>query len=76
VLCVQSRVTGGGFFSPPFAAGFSLANHDAAARWLQEQRDRDDRRDVVRFWGMLVLTFIAAVASSIAAWPIIKEWLG
>jgi hypothetical protein len=31
---------------------------------------------MVRFWGMLVLTFIAAVASSIAAWPIIKEYLG
>jgi hypothetical protein len=47
-------------------------NQDAAARWLQEQRDRDNRRDAVRFWGMLVLTLIAAVASSIAAWPIIK----
>jgi hypothetical protein len=34
------------------------------------------RRDVARFWGMLVLTFIAAVASSIVAWPIIKECLG
>jgi hypothetical protein len=45
-----------------------------AAEWLREQRDRDERRDAVRFWGMLFLTFVAAVAACIAAWPIIKNW--
>ena len=49
-----------------------LQFQDAAARWLQEQRDRDKLRDDVRFWGMLVLTFIAAVAAAIAAWPVIR----
>jgi hypothetical protein len=49
-----------------------LGNQDAAGRWLQEKRDLDDRRDTDRFWGMLVLTFIAAGMAVIAAWPIIR----
>jgi hypothetical protein len=40
--------------------------------WLQECRDLEARREALRFWSMLVLTLIAAIAASIAAWPIIR----
>jgi hypothetical protein len=46
-------------------------NQDAAAAWLREQRDPDELREAGRFWGMRILTLIAAVAACIAAWPII-----
>jgi hypothetical protein len=47
----------------------------AALEWMHEQNVRLARRDALRFWWMFTFTFIAAVAASIAAWPVILEWL-
>jgi hypothetical protein len=49
--------------------------HEAVA-WLSEQERKQRRRDAWRYWFMFVLTAVAAVAASIAAWPIIKDWIG
>jgi hypothetical protein len=46
----------------------------AALEWVHEQNMRLARRDALRFWWMLTFTFIAAIAASIAAWPVILEW--
>jgi hypothetical protein len=47
----------------------------AALEWMHEQNMRLARRDAVRFWWLLAFTFIAALGASIAAWPVIMEWL-
>jgi len=51
------------------------AESAAALEWMHEQNMRLARRDALRFWCMLTLTIIAAVAASIAAWPVVLEWL-
>ena len=43
-------------------------NQQAASEWLREQRDK---RECYEFL-MTALTIIAAVAASIAAWPVVK----
>jgi hypothetical protein len=45
-----------------------------AIDWLAVEERRADRREAVRFRWMLLFTVVAAVAASIAAWPVIKEW--
>jgi hypothetical protein len=44
---------------------------DEAKEWLGEEERKQRRRERL----MLGLTVVAAVAASIAAWPIIKDWL-
>jgi hypothetical protein len=75
-LGTQSGAPGlsGGVMMTTNAVITILNQQDAAAKWLREQRDRDERREAFRFWGMLVLTLIAAVGAVIAAFPIIKDW--
>jgi hypothetical protein len=46
-----------------------------AIRWIAEQEHARERRDVARYRMMLFFTVVAALAASIAAWPIVKEWL-
>jgi len=46
-----------------------------AQHWLAEQDRKNLRQVNRRYWWMLGFTIIAAVTGSIAAWPIIKEWL-
>jgi hypothetical protein len=43
-----------------------------AYEWLKEQDSKKDRRETMRFWFMVFLTTVAAVAACIAAWPVIK----
>lgn len=50
----------------------AFEKQQAAVDWLQEKRQARDRRDVVRFWLILVPAVIAAVAAVIAAWPIAR----
>jgi hypothetical protein len=45
-----------------------------AQAWLAEQDHMNLRKEKWRYWWMLGFTIIAAVAGSIAAWPIIKDW--
>jgi hypothetical protein len=44
-------------------------------QWIMEESRRVERKETLRYWGMLVMTFIAAVAAVIAAVPVVKEWL-
>jgi hypothetical protein len=46
-----------------------------AIRWIGEQQHTSERRDTARYRMMLFFTIVAALAASIAAWPIVKEWL-
>jgi hypothetical protein len=43
-----------------------------AHEWLKELQIKKSRRDTWRFWFMILLTAVAAIAACIAAWPIIK----
>ena len=45
-----------------------------AQEWLDEEQQRLERRDNCRYWAMLIVTGIAAVAACIAAWPEVKKW--
>jgi type IV secretory pathway component VirB8 len=45
-----------------------------AQEWLEEQQQRLRRRDNSRYWAMLIVTTIAAIAACIAAWPEVKRW--
>ncbi len=42
-----------------------------ALEWIGEQRAIKQRQDDRRFWAMVILTAIAAIAACIAAWPIL-----
>jgi hypothetical protein len=46
-----------------------------AQHWLEEQDRKNLLQENRRYWWMLGFTVIAAVMGSIAAWPIIKEWV-
>jgi type IV secretory pathway component VirB8 len=46
-----------------------------AHEWLKEQDANAERRETRRFWAMIILTALAMIASAIAAWPVVKEWL-
>jgi hypothetical protein len=46
-----------------------------ALEWLSEQEGKQRRRETWRYWIMLWLTLVAAIAACIAAWPIVKGWL-
>ena len=46
-----------------------------AVSWIAEQERASKQRDSVRYGWMLFFTIAAAMAASIAAWPIVKEWL-
>jgi hypothetical protein len=46
-----------------------------APEWLKEQEYEQRRRETMRYWFMLVVAIVAAIAAVIAAWPIVKEWL-
>jgi hypothetical protein len=46
-----------------------------AVRWIAEQQHASERRDAARYRMMPFFTIVAALAASIAAWPIVKEWL-
>lgn len=48
--------------------------HQEAVAWLAEEEHKAARREAVRYKWMLGFTIIAAVAASIAAWPVIKDW--
>jgi hypothetical protein len=43
-----------------------------AQEWLKEQDSIKERREILRFWSMILLTARAAIAASIAAWPVLK----
>jgi hypothetical protein len=47
----------------------------AAQAWLTEQERKRRRSETWRFWWMLIFTIVAAVGASIAAWPIVKDWV-
>jgi len=49
--------------------------HQEAIMWLAEEEHKVSRREANRYWSMLGFTIVAAVAASIAAWPVVKEWL-
>jgi hypothetical protein len=49
--------------------------HQEAIIWLAEEERKTSRREAMRYWWMLAFTIVAAVAASIAAWPVVKEWL-
>jgi hypothetical protein len=52
--------------------------HQAAIQWLREQdRNREAREaQMARYgWWTLWVGVIAAIAASIAAWPVIREWI-
>jgi hypothetical protein len=46
-----------------------------ALEWLTEQDGVQRRRETRRYWVMVFLTLVAAIAASIAAWPTLKGWL-
>lgn len=46
-----------------------------AQRWIVEEGHRVERRELWRYWMMLVLTIIAAVAAVIAAAPVVRDWI-
>jgi hypothetical protein len=48
---------------------------DEAVEWLTEQERKQRKRETRRYWFMMGLTLVAAIAASIAAWPTIKEAL-
>jgi hypothetical protein len=43
--------------------------------WLAEKERDADRRESARYRWMLIFTIVAAVGATIAAVPIVKEWL-
>jgi hypothetical protein len=51
-----------------------LENREAQ-EWMAEQQRKLEFRESIRYWLMLIFTFIAAVAATIAAWPVVKDWL-
>jgi type IV secretory pathway component VirB8 len=58
--------------------GWLISDHEEslqARAWVREQEIRLERYDRLRFWSMLIFTFIAAVAACIAAEPILKDWI-
>src|SRR5436190_19262538 len=46
-----------------------------AFEWLVEDGGKQRRRETRHYWGIVVLTAIAAIAACIAAWPIVGGWL-
>jgi hypothetical protein len=48
--------------------------HQEAIMWLAEEEHKATWREAKRYWWMLGFTIAAAVAASIAAWPVVKEW--
>ena len=46
-----------------------------AVRWIAEQQRASERRDATRYRTMIFFTVVAALAASISAWPVVKEWL-
>jgi hypothetical protein len=50
------------------------ARHEALD-WLAEQEHKQHRRETGRYWFMLAIAIVAAVAACIAAWPIVEGWL-
>jgi hypothetical protein len=69
-------MTGQGIGSAPVQPTTAMmvvfGNQKEAAAWLREKRDQAACHETVRFWGMLILTAVAAIAACVAAWPIIK----
>jgi hypothetical protein len=46
-----------------------------AFEWLVEEDGKQRRRETRHYWGIVVLTAIAAIAACMAAWPIVEGWL-
>lgn len=46
-----------------------------AVKWLAEKEQEISQKEATRYGWMLGFTIIAAVGASIAAWPVVKEWL-
>ena len=47
-----------------------------AQYWIAEQDRKKRWKESWRYWWMLLFTVVAAVGASIAAWPIVKGWMG
>jgi len=43
--------------------------------WLTNTSAREQRRETRRFWIMVVIGTIAAVASCVAAWPVVEPFI-
>jgi len=52
---------------------FAGEYRDEAIKWLREEDDKADAIERRKYWTMLIVTGIAAIAALIAAWPVIKE---
>jgi hypothetical protein len=66
------------FVRSDIVMGFYIEDNQERAEareWMHEQEKYLARRDALRFWSMLLLTFIAAGAACVAAWPVMKDWL-
>jgi hypothetical protein len=50
-------------------------NRELARDWIAEQEAAKSRTESIRYWTMLILTFIAAVAAVIAAIPTFASWI-
>ena len=50
----------------------TVADQNQALEWLAEQDRATARREAFKYWAMLILTLIAAVAACVAAWPVVK----
>jgi hypothetical protein len=47
-----------------------------AGAWLTEKAKARSRKENFRFWAILIVAVISAIAAVIAAAPVIKSWIG
>jgi hypothetical protein len=74
---VRSSLASGLFHEPKRQFAFRWLGDEALARRDREKKTYNDVRGTL-FWGWIggVAGIIAAAGALIAAWPVIKGWLG
>ena len=56
--------------------GYHDQENAEAQHWVVEQDRKQARQQRIQFHAVLWLTFLGTVAACIAAWPVVKEWMG
>jgi hypothetical protein len=49
--------------------------YELARAWLSERAAARQSTERFRFWTVLIIAVISAIAAIIAAWPVVKAWM-
>jgi len=59
----------------PIGDGADNLPYDEAKAWLAEKADARRRAENLRYWTILIVAVVSAIAAIVAAVPVVKSWV-